>query len=473
MKKIGLVASAIVLAVSALGVISPRAYAAGQTCTWTGGAGDYKFSSASNWSGCASAAPTAGDDLLFTTWVGPVNGSTSNAVYLTNDLSNIAFGSVTANGTSTNSNLYEVDTLKLVDGGVFTITPNGNNTLNVYIEDLTSTGAVTLDGGFVGGDLTAASAVFKGAAGVGGSTTTSSVVLQSGAEGRSSITNGKFSLGDASSITIQNGARLVVCSPDSGVTPLTNNFTFGGGSGATPSISVEPCMEADGQPAFPTTGLNLKGSITLLSDATISTLNKRLIVDGTLTSNGHQLALNAGSGSTIMGHGTLGNINLASGSMIAPGNSPGCLTTGNITWVQGAIYSFDLGGTTVCTEYDQIKVNGTVGLGNGTLTIVQYGNFLPKVGDAFTIIDNDGSDAVAGTFDGLAEGATFTQNGIVFKISYVGGDGNDVTLTVQNQPTAPDTGVAILRANPVLIAGVTLTGVVVLLGLARFSTKRR
>jgi len=51
------------------------------------------------------------------------------------------------------------------------------------------------------------------------------------------------------------------------------------------------------------------------------------------------------------------------------------------------------------------------------------------VGDKFTIIQNDGSDAVVGTFAGLAEGATITQGGVTFTISYKGGTGHDVVLT--------------------------------------------
>lgn len=45
-------------------------------------------------------------------------------------------------------------------------------------------------------------------------------------------------------------------------------------------------------------------------------------------------------------------------------------------------------------------------------------------------ISNDLADAVVGTFNGLAEGATV---GSGFTISYHGGDGNDVVL---NGPTA-------------------------------------
>ena len=53
----------------------------------------------------------------------------------------------------------------------------------------------------------------------------------------------------------------------------------------------------------------------------------------------------------------------------------------------------------------------------------------PAIGDTFTIINNDGSDAVTGTFDGLAQGATITDGNVTFTISYTGGNGNDVVLT--------------------------------------------
>ena len=48
----------------------------------------------------------------------------------------------------------------------------------------------------------------------------------------------------------------------------------------------------------------------------------------------------------------------------------------------------------------------------------------------YVIINNDGSDPVVGTFAGLAQGASFLIGGTPFQISYTGGSGNDVVLTV-------------------------------------------
>ena len=73
------------------------------------------------------------------------------------------------------------------------------------------------------------------------------------------------------------------------------------------------------------------------------------------------------------------------------------------------------------------------------------GGFDPSVGTAFTIIANDGGDAVAGTFAGLAEGATFQSGAALFSISYAGGDGNDVVLTAVEAP--PGHGVTIIGTD--------------------------
>jgi hypothetical protein len=66
--------------------------------------------------------------------------------------------------------------------------------------------------------------------------------------------------------------------------------------------------------------------------------------------------------------------------------------------------------------------------------------FTPSPGLSFVLINNDGSDAVSGTFNGLPQGAYFTVSGQTFRINYTGGTGNDVVLTRENGP-------AVLSAN--------------------------
>jgi autotransporter-associated beta strand protein len=74
----------------------------------------------------------------------------------------------------------------------------------------------------------------------------------------------------------------------------------------------------------------------------------------------------------------------------------------------------------------ELSVTGQVALVSCHLVWLQETNGLAT---SAVIIRNDGSDAVFGTFNGLPEGATFNSGTNVYRISYVGGDGNDVTLT--------------------------------------------
>jgi len=53
------------------------------------------------------------------------------------------------------------------------------------------------------------------------------------------------------------------------------------------------------------------------------------------------------------------------------------------------------------------------------------------VGTVFTIIDNTPAKPIAGNFSNLPDNSIFTQSGNIFQVSYEGGDGNDLTLTVQ------------------------------------------
>ena len=94
------------------------------------------------------------------------------------------------------------------------------------------------------------------------------------------------------------------------------------------------------------------------------------------------------------------------------------------------------------TDYSQVTT--TVGASiNGSTLSVDTSTFTPTVASVMTIIQNNGSGAISGTFAGLAEGATVvsaSNTGTTFTISYIGGSGNDVTLTgvtIATDTTAP------------------------------------
>jgi hypothetical protein len=149
---------------------------------------------------------------------------------------------------------------------------------------------------------------------------------------------------------------------------------------------------------------------------------------GTLTVNGSQ----ANSDVTINGTANLGGDGIVGDldvfGSLRPGSSPAILTSSNFVFHSSVSDFFvELNGTTPGTGYDQLKVRGSVGLSNATLHATL--GFQSAISNSFTIIDNDGADAVIGTFNGLAQGATLFINGIPFRITYNGGTGNDVVLT--------------------------------------------
>jgi hypothetical protein len=147
------------------------------------------------------------------------------------------------------------------------------------------------------------------------------------------------------------------------------------------------------------------------------------VYDGTYTED-----VTVDNGITIKGTFDLnGTLTLTDDASLAPGNSPGIMNTGSVSMGSGTSLDIEIDGTTVGTEHDQLNVTGTVDITDSTLNIIL--GYTPTDGDSYIIINNDGIDATSGTFDGLAEGDQIVASGMVFTISYVGGDGNDVELT--------------------------------------------
>jgi hypothetical protein len=157
---------------------------------------------------------------------------------------------------------------------------------------------------------------------------------------------------------------------------------------------------------------------------------------GTLKLNGGTLAANGTlgfNGGTLEGNGTLGSGALT-GGLITPGLSgPGLLQfNSGLNLSSNATVILSGTGTLPGTQYDQLSVTGTVVLSNATLQVTS----LPPVagGTEFTLILNDGVDAVGGIFNGLPENSLINVSGQSFHIHYAGGSGNDVTLVRDGSP---------------------------------------
>ena len=149
--------------------------------------------------------------------------------------------------------------------------------------------------------------------------------------------------------------------------------------------------------------------------------------------------------------------------VVSPGNnSPGKITVSEYFDIEdGGVYKAKILNK---DHYDQTSVEQSVDLNGGSLDLTYLEGGVIKKGDTFTIIDNKGTIPVQGTFKDLPEGAEITAGGVTFKISYVGGDGNDIVLTALNDwnvpkaskaPKVPNTGGEKLAVNLIgAIAGV-------------------
>jgi autotransporter-associated beta strand protein len=188
---------------------------------------------------------------------------------------------------------------------------------------------------------------------------------------------------------------------------------------------------------------NFTGSLTLNSGILI---NDAIIPNSPVTVNGGTIggqSFFTGFGGT----GTIGATNVAAG-VISSGTleSPtGILNiTGGLTFTANGNYVSKLSGTTPgANGHDQLNVTGTVTLNNARFVPLFFNNFRPAIGDSFMILRNDGTDAINGTFLNAPENSVFTASlNTAFRITYQGGDGNDIVITRVVAPISISTATA-------------------------------
>lgn len=164
------------------------------------------------------------------------------------------------------------------------------------------------------------------------------------------------------------------------------------------------------------------------SGATIVS-NGALVINGTLAANTNVVTVQTGA--FLGGTGTVGRaVAVNSGGLLAAGltNSVGTLNiSSNLNLQAGAILDVQITDTTL---YDRIAVGGAVNLNSNsgagsTLRLSAARTF--RSGQQFLIIDTQSTNALQGAF---ALGSGVSAGGNRFAISYTGGTGNDVVLTV-------------------------------------------
>ena len=201
--------------------------------------------------------------------------------------------------------------------------------------------------------------------------------------------------------------------------------------------------------------LSLPGNYTF-SGLTILT-GGTLQIDGVLANS--SVRLDAG---TLKGHGHINDLTAGSGGVVSPGVASPDFQ--NALRCRNAVFNSAVSFRPMVTSSDPgyestyLQVSGTVNLGGATLNLDVFGNFAPPINKPFVIIDNDGTDAVSGTFAGMPEGAIVGGRGYAFRISYVGGTGNDVTVTRVPAPPADFSSIQSLGNGRFLMYGDAING---------------
>jgi Bacterial Ig-like domain (group 3)/OmpA-like transmembrane domain/Passenger-associated-transport-repeat len=238
--------------------------------------------------------------------------------------------------------------------------------------------------------------------------------------------NGIFSVGASLTVTLANltvangGAAGLTVGSGASVTldtvTFTGDLTLGGGGTVIGSNALT---------------FSPAGGITQTVSRAISGASYSLVKNGagTLVLNG---ANTIPSGTTITaGTLMLGNSGaLGGGAVVNNGGvidfvSPLTVAAGSFSQAGGTLTVVASG---IGCVNDRLNVAGSVALA-GTLNFSLANSCAPNLFQPFTIIANNGSTAVSGTFSGLAEGAVTSVGGFQFTVSYKGGGGKDVTFT--------------------------------------------
>lgn len=136
-------------------------------------------------------------------------------------------------------------------------------------------------------------------------------------------------------------------------------------------------------------------------------------------------------GGVLAGVGALGSVSAESGGgVLDPGALPfgsalGTLPVASLSLSPSVTVRLDA----FAGGLDELTVSGPVALDGAALDLRSAALALPAVGSSRTIIEKASAGPVTGTFSGLPEGGVVRSSGPPLRVSYTGGDGNDVTVT--------------------------------------------
>ena len=466
--------------------------AAPATFTWTGAAGDHKMSTAGNWE--EGSVPTAGSKLVFKCVVGGQENIQNDLTVALSGLEVKKLSSLSGGGQCAN---YKIDKMRFTPDaeftGDFTSIDNKDNRNKIPVVSVdTVTGLSNMkSNGFDG--------VFKNKL-----TINRFEVANAGCNGMEYFVkaaekivgeNASVRLDGANNILIKNKGRLEInpFNNETSASKITFEngamISYGGhciaslttvGSDVTTVLSGDIVLNGDVEYKLePNVTIKITGKLsgpgkfvahrdnegTILVESSNNTSSrtpnglygnahepKFIKLDGdkptehVIVKKGETVLLNGSrsmsvyEGGVISGDITGGKFNVY--GVVSPGNnSISKITAITFALMESSVYKMKILNK---DHYDQIDVSYGAGLANGRLDLTYLEGGVIKKGDTFTIINNRGTSPIDGSamFKDLPEGAEITVDGAIFKISYVGGDGNDVVLTALNDSVAPKASVA-------------------------------
>jgi autotransporter-associated beta strand protein len=188
------------------------------------------------------------------------------------------------------------------------------------------------------------------------------------------------------------------------------------------------------------------GSLAKTGTGTLTLRKANSYTGGTTVRKGTLLVTNrtgsaTGSGSVQVNAGTLGGTGKVSGAVtigagataavLSPGSGAGLgtfTTLSTLTFNSLATYKMDLNSTSA--KADEAVALGVTINGGARFSLDDLSSGVLTTGTVFTVINNTAATPIAGTFSNLPDGSTFTLGRNNYQVSYEGGDGNDLTLTV-------------------------------------------
>ena len=179
--------------------------------------------------------------------------------------------------------------------------------------------------------------------------------------------------------------------------------------------------------------LTLTGSVRATNYVTGGTL----CVDGTVDGG---VATVASNGGTLSGNGNFRNgVAISASGTLAPGHGIGTMMINDVTFQSNSTLALEIASV---TAFDLLKVAGSVSL-NSPVNLALSLAFDPVDNvDSFLVLANDGPNAINGivprfSYGGtvLEEGAFFAVGNQSFRITYTGGNGNDVVLHATPEPS--------------------------------------